>query len=313
MAGYLSSSEDESSSSSPTSVSLDVPAKRPTRQRVASEAVRNTRGLGDRPCNGAASPQLSPNDTRSSISGSLPSWSSNLTPITIPLFSSPVGPTVDIPESPIDTFDLMFMPDLLDDMVQQTNLYAKEVMGEEKYSAWNKVTSEELRAYLGFSILMGINHLPALDDYWSTYPALHYSAIADRITRDRFREITRYLHFVDNASLTPRGSPGYVRLGKVRPVINHLSSRFSDLYDPHQEVAVDEAMIKFTGRSTLKQYMPLKPVKRGIKGVPSLTATTGIFTSSKSTLARRERREPGSDSWQRSHTPPEGETPPCLL
>ena len=34
MAGYLSSSEDESSSPSPTSVSLDVPAERPTRQRL---------------------------------------------------------------------------------------------------------------------------------------------------------------------------------------------------------------------------------------------------------------------------------------
>ena len=33
----------------------------------------------------------------------------------------------------------------------------------------------------------------------------------------------------------------------------------------HREVAVDEAMIKFTGHSTLKQFMPMKPVKRGIK------------------------------------------------
>ena len=64
----------------------------------------------------------------------------------------------------------MFTPDLLDDMVEQTNLYAKEVMGEEKYSAWSKITREELRAYLRFSILMSINHLPALDDYWSTDP-----------------------------------------------------------------------------------------------------------------------------------------------
>ena len=31
------------------------------------------------------------------------------------------------------------------------------------------------------------------------------------------------------------------------------------------EVAVDEAMIKFQGRSSLKQYMPLKPTKWGIK------------------------------------------------
>lgn len=29
--------------------------------------------------------------------------------------------------------------------------------------------------------------------------------------------------------------------------------------------SVDEAMIKFKGRSSLKQYMPLKPIKRGYK------------------------------------------------
>lgn len=34
------------------------------------------------------------------------------------------------------------------------------------------------------------------------------------------------------------------RLGKVRPLINHLSSKFSSLYDPSKDVAVDEAMIK---------------------------------------------------------------------
>ena len=193
--------------------------------------------------NSAAPPLLPRNNTPSSCSDSTPCWSSTLTPVTIPPFSSPVGPTVDIPESPIDTFDLMFTPHLVDDMVVQSNLYAKEVMGEEKYSSWSEITREELRAYLGFCILMGINHLPALDNYWSTNPALHYSAVADRITRDRFREITRYLHFVDNTTLTSRGSPGYDRLGKVWPVIDHLSSRFADLYNPHQEVAAGVAKV----------------------------------------------------------------------
>ena len=94
-------------------------------------------------------------------------------------------------------------------------------MGGEKYDAWDKVTTDELKAYLGFCILMGINRLPALDDYWSSDPTLRYSPIADRISRDHFREISRYLHFVDNSTLQPKGSPGYDRLGKVRPVIDH--------------------------------------------------------------------------------------------
>ena len=171
----------------------------------------------------------------------------------------------------------MFTTDLQDEIVKQSNLYAKEVMGEEKYSRWTQITREELQAYFGFCVLMGINHLPALDDYWSTDPTLHYSGIASRITRDRFRELTRYLHFADNAALAPREDPGHDRLGKVRPVIDHLSSRFSDIYDPHREVAVDEAMIKFTGRSTLKQYMPLKPVKRGIKVWALADSHNGYF------------------------------------
>lgn len=208
----------------------------------------------------------SPTQQASSTTPALPTdWSSNLTSLTIGDFSSSVGPTVPVPETASEVFDLMFTPSFLDTIVEQSNLYAEQVMGQEKYASWEKITTDELRAYLGFCILMGVTHLPALDDYWSTDPTLHYSPIADRISRDRFREITRYLHFVDNTTLPERGSPGYDRLGKVRPVIDHLSERFTDLYEPHKEVAVDEAMIKFTGRSSVKQYMPMKPIKRGIK------------------------------------------------
>ena len=40
--------------------------------------------------------------------------------------------------------------------------YAKQVMGDVKYFLWNKVTVEELKAFLGFCVLMGINSLPGL-------------------------------------------------------------------------------------------------------------------------------------------------------
>jgi len=44
-----------------------------------------------------------------------------------------------------------------------------------------------------------------------------------------------------------------------------LSQTFSECYTPHQNVAVDESMVKFKGRSTIKQYMRDKPIKRGFK------------------------------------------------
>ena len=131
-------------------------------------------------------------------------------------------------------------------------LYAKEVIGDERYAAWDKVTTDELKAYLGFCILMGINRLPALDDYWSSDPTLRYSHSADRISMGRFREISRYLHCVDNSNLQPKGSPGYDRLGNVRQVTDHLSKQFANVYGLHKEVAGDEAVIKFTSRSAVK-------------------------------------------------------------
>ena len=203
-------------------------------------------------------------------------WSSTLHPITIDPFTSPVGPTVPISASPLEVLELFFSSDLLEEIVDQSNIYAKQVMGDEDFKKWRRITVQELKAFLGFHILMAVNHLPSLDDYWRRDPLLHYAPIADRITRDRFRELSRYLHFADD-SLLPRDAPGYDRLGKVRPVIEHLSTKFAALYEPHREVAIDEAMIKFQGRSSLKQYNPMKPIKRGIKVWVLADSRNGYF------------------------------------
>jgi hypothetical protein len=61
------------------------------------------------------------------------------------------------------------------------------------------------------------------------------------------------------------GDPGYDKLGKIKPILERVRKVFRSVYCPPQNISIDEAMIPFKGRSTLKQYMPLKPVKRGIK------------------------------------------------
>ena len=193
-------------------------------------------------------------------------------------FTSHVGPTTTIPECPLDAFLLTFTPDLMALIVRESNNYAKEVTGEEKYATWEPISELELRAYLGFSILMAIAHVPAIEDYWKRDPVLRYAPVSDRISRDRFRDISRYLHFTDNSTLIPRGSLGHDRLGKIRPILTYLCQRFSSLYDPPWELSVDEAMIKFQGRSSLKQYMPKKPIKRGIKVWVLADSANGYFS-----------------------------------
>ena len=165
----------------------------------------------------------------------------------------------------------------MSEIVCQTNLYAKQTMPDNQYEGWCELTVPELRAYFGFCILMGIVKLPSLDDYWKKDLRLHYDPVASRITRDRFRDIRRYLHLVDNDTLPPPGTPGSDRLAKVRPLFEAVNSKCQTLYQPHRDVAVDEAMLKFQGRSSLKQYLPLKPVKRGIKVWVLADSTNGYF------------------------------------
>ena len=110
-----------------------------------------------------------------------------------------------------------------------------------------------------------IDQLPHIYDYWSTESFLHYFKISSRISRSNFLEIKRYLHLVDNTSLVPRGEDGYDKLGKIRPILDHVRQRNLANYEPHKENSIDEAMIKYKGRSSLTQYLPMKPIKRGIK------------------------------------------------
>ena len=148
--------------------------------------------------------------------------------------------------------------------------------GEGLIPTW-ETNSEELKAYFGFSILMGMNRLPDLYDYWSVDKNLHYFPVASRIPRKWFLEIQRYLHFNNNSNIVARDEPGYDRLAKVRPVIESLRQSFLSSYSPHRENAIDEAMIKFKGRSSLKQYLPKKPIKRSFKVWVRADSITGYI------------------------------------
>ena len=112
---------------------------------------------------------------------------------------------------------------------------------------------------------MGITRLPALHCYWSTNHYLGAPHIVRSFPRDRFYSILRELHFNGNSSAIPRGQPGHDRTHKVRPVPDSVLEKRLSLYKPQRENSVDEAMVKFKGRSMLKQYMPKKPTKRGFK------------------------------------------------
>ena len=157
---------------------------------------------------------------------------SESTPVCVRPFTEDAGPTLSLPQSPVDIFGLFFTSEVLHLMVTETNRYARQCL-EGSDRNWS-TDENEIRAYLGFCILMGIVREPEIRDYWSRNELLHYSPIASRISRHRFEEISRYLHFTDNATLPQRHEPGFHRLQKVKGLVDLVRARFVAVYYPRR-------------------------------------------------------------------------------
>ena len=112
---------------------------------------------------------------------------------------------------------------------------------------------------------MGTKKSPSYRDYWSTEPKLGDSFISNLMSRHRFDWFLSNLHLNDNLLMPARNSPDYDKLYRIKPFIENLIGNFKKCFFPGEVVAVDESMMKFKGRSSFKQYNPMKPIKRGYK------------------------------------------------
>ena len=54
-------------------------------------------------------------------------------------------------------------------------------------------------------------------------------------------------------------------LDPIVSLIESLNSRYVKLYNISKQVSIDESMMLFQGRTSLKQYNPIKSIKRGYK------------------------------------------------
>ena len=182
-------------------------------------------------------------------------------------FSEPVGPTQILLASTtaIKFFMQIFDDSLFQHIVDQTNLYISQMPSRSARYGWYDTTVTEMKAFVGILLLMGIHQLPSIADYWSTHKYLGVPTISAVFPANRFNHLLASIHFSDNSNAKPRGHPEYDKLYKIRPVMESIFQKCLFLYNPHRENSIDEAMVGFKGRSSLKQYMPNKPTKRGYK------------------------------------------------
>ncbi|KAG8233747.1 hypothetical protein J437_LFUL003817 [Ladona fulva] len=79
--------------------------------------------------------------------------------------------------------------------------------------------------------------------------------------------------------MPPRESKNFDRLFKIQPLLNQLSEKLPRAFSPNRYLSINESMVAIKGRSSMKQYMPMKPIKRGFKVWVMCCAVTGFMVA----------------------------------
>ena len=104
---------------------------------------------------------------------------------------------------------------------------------------------------------------------WRSAPYGHGSAcVWDSINSNAYEFMRAHIYFANNHKGVLRGEPGYYPHFKVRWFMNAVMKAIHCVWTGGQNITIDKIMIRYNGWAwAIKwvQYMPVKPVKHGIK------------------------------------------------
>jgi len=161
-------------------------------------------------------------------------------------------------DTPLQFFSYFFDDKLIETILNETQLYSLQ----EDVNKPVNITKTELNRYIGILLYASVIHVPNIRDYWSA--ELGFPQIYEAMAVNRFETIRRFLHFNNNSTMLDRGHPNFDRLHKIRPLVDHLNSKYSSI-QCREYLSVDEQLCATKARSYLKQYLPAKPHKWGYK------------------------------------------------
>lgn len=159
--------------------------------------------------------------------------------------------------SPIEIFNLFFDDEILDMIVLHTNHAARVKNIETRFT----VSSNEIRQFIGILVFMSVVRCPNTPFYWGQYGI---PTIQNAMPRNKFNAIKQYLSFADASKRKKRGEDGYDAIFRIRALSDGLNAKF-DAIPKTARLCVDEQMCSTKARHHLRQYMPNKPHKWGVK------------------------------------------------
>jgi len=165
-----------------------------------------------------------------------------------------VDPPIDMP-TPIEYFMKYFNNTFFENVAFNTNVYAVQ----NNSSNFKPTSATEIKSLIAIQMIMGCLKYPKKEMYWTR--RYRVNIIADTMTKNRFFSLRQHIHLISNLDIPRNNKDKFV---KVRPIYDTLNIRCQQL-PVERNLSVDEQIVPFKGKLSVKQYMKGKPNPWGIK------------------------------------------------
>ena len=196
----------------------------------------------------------------------------------------------ELPQGPLQLFQYFVPLSLVESWAQYTNKWVDsllergvidsanhELKDGSRLREWKPTTAAEVYIWLAILIYLGIHKEIAIEDHWKT-PELQDQrpehSIIKFMTYNRFQLLHRHLRPFDHTKFEDDECFPEV-FQCAQPWSEHIQQATTQLCEPGSHLAVDEGMIRYTGRNSEVTYIPGKPTDTGFK--VWAVAQLGIF------------------------------------
>ncbi|KAI5644264.1 transposase IS4 domain-containing protein [Phthorimaea operculella] len=198
------------------------------------------------------------------------------------------GPTEEY-SSPYDAFNAIWDDDIMESIAKETNAYAKQVAANmlaggsmhqrSRITKWCDTKVDELRVFFGIVLAMGIVVKTRIEEYWQASGDIFSTpGFSAAMSCNRFMLLSKCLHFRSNDGCNPVSmTRAEAKLYKLQPILDHLNNKFSQLYVPSQNLALDESLTMWKGWLDINQFIKNKVAAVGIKTYEVCESQTGYL------------------------------------
>jgi hypothetical protein len=187
-----------------------------------------------------------------------------------------------LPQTPLELFQLFIPISLIYRWIDYTNSWVGHLVENGVTDSWNTpispssrilgwegLSSSQVYIWLGVLIYLGVHRERAIEDHWST-PDLGVNSPFHMITKfmplRKFELIHRYLRPFDYIKINETESHDLPKVFQAAEEWSqHIQHMSALLFQPGSSLAVDECMIRYTGRSKETTLVKNKPTPLGFK------------------------------------------------